>query len=88
MKDNDPYWMVCSFLGRNKISLDGSERKVNGGCPINCHLGFKSGTLIPVLWLPPASWESFDKTLQLSGFSLLSFKMDPIRPSSPDRCED
>lgn len=29
--------------------------------------------------LLPASWESFHKILQLSGFSLLAFKMNPLK---------
>lgn len=58
------------------------------GWPTNCSLGFKSGSLVPALWLPPSSRESFDKAHQRSGFSLHSFEMDPIRLSSRDQYKD
>lgn len=81
--------MVGVQIPREKENIPcGSEGKVYRGCPTDCCLGFESGPWIPVLPLPPASWGSFDKTLQLSGFSLLSFKMAPIRLSAQDQYED
>lgn len=49
------------------------------GRPIARCMGSVPRTQISGLLSLPASWDSFDKTLQLSGFSSLSFKMDPLR---------
>lgn len=40
---------------------------------------YQTQSAIPLLMLLPASWESFHKILQLSGFSLLAFKMNPLK---------
>lgn len=49
------------------------------GRPVACCMGSVPRTQIPGLLSLPASWDSFDKTLQPSGFSSLSFKIDPLR---------